>query len=97
LNGKNKTLIELIVNDDLFLTVGGGNAGRYVCYLTDNDTIFNLINPNSDDQQHISIVAGGQQGDFKSTLCINIDTIIKAVTYFSKNGRMSPDLTWEKA
>jgi hypothetical protein len=61
LNGTNKTIVALIVDDDRHLTVGGGNDGRYVCYVTSGSHILNLKNPAVDKEiKTVRIVTGGQ-------------------------------------
>ncbi len=98
LNGENKTLIELIIDDDNFLTLAGGNEGRYICYITQNGSIYNLINTDYiRNDKTVLIVAGGQQGDFSARLCVKYDQTTKAAISYYQNGQKDPDLFWESA
>ena len=96
LNGNNKTMIELIVNEKLFLTIAGGNQGRYICYLTNENHIYNLVNLTKADGKQIEIVTGGQLGLYESKICLNINNIIKAADFFCDNADMNPNQHWEK-
>ncbi len=96
LNGANKTLIELIIDESTFLTVGGGNQGRYVCYATKGDEIFNLITANHQDNEQVIIVAGGQHGYYDPKLCVSLDEVSRAVEAFCIHGEMTKDQTWEQ-
>ena len=95
LNGRNKTLVELIVDDAKYLTIGGGNEGRYVCYITIGQRMHNLLNPNAVPEGRVMIVAGGQQGDYEGRLCCNLEAVRKAVEYFAFHAKLNPDQNWE--
>jgi outer membrane protein assembly factor BamB len=98
LNGKNKTIVALIVDDDHHLTVGGGNDGRYVCYITTGNTILNLKNPAAGKgTPRVRIVAGGQAGDFPADLCVDLSQVRSAAEYYLENGQSNPALVWEPA
>jgi hypothetical protein len=94
LNGKNKTLVGLSYSEDTYLTVGGGNEGRYVVTGNKGDTIYNLMNPSSGSGK-IEIVAGGQGGIFDEKLCINKTAVIQASLFFYKNVDFDKSLSWE--
>lgn len=97
LNGRNKTLIELIVDEATYLTVGGGNEGRYVCYITSGEQMHNLVNPDALPGEQTVIVAGGQRGEYDAKLCCGIEEVMRAVQYFAAHGAPNPDQNWESA
>ena len=96
LNGVNKTLIEMIIDESAFLTVGGGNDGRYVCYVTIGDEIYNLISANQLHTKQVKIVAGGQHGFYDPDKCVSLDEVLKAVEFFVLDGQMNEDQNWER-
>ena len=98
LNGKNKTIVALIADDDHHLTVGGGNDGKYVCYLTGGSQILNLKNPTiAKGTETVRIVAGGQAGDFAADLCVDLGQVTLAADYYWARGEPNPALVWEPA
>lgn len=97
LNGRNKTLVELIVDDANYLTIGGGNEGRYVCFITAGEQMHNLLTPIMPSNERAMIVAGGQPGEYDGKLCCDIEAVLKAVEYFSACGEPNPEQNWEDA
>ncbi len=60
LDGKSKTLVTLGVDDDSYMTVGGGEAGKYVVSVTfDNISFHNLVDLSKPDATE-KLVVGGQ-------------------------------------
>jgi len=98
LNGKNKTIVALIADDDHHLTVGGGNDGRYVCYVTGGGRILNLKNPATDKERvTVRIVTGGEAGEFPLDLCVDLGQVTLAAEYYGERGKPNPALVWEPA
>jgi Immunity protein Imm1 len=98
LNGTNRTIVALIVDDDRHLTVGGGNDGRYVCYVTSGGQILNLKNPAVGKEiKTVRIVTGGQAGEFPLDLCVDLGEVTLAAEYYAERGKPNPALAWEPA
>ena len=95
LDGDRKTYVCYYFTDEIYLTIAGGNVGRYVCYITEGDSIKNLVNDNDSDFHEVEIVAGGQPGIFNSKFCINKAAVIQAANYFYEHHTTDPRLSWE--
>lgn len=98
LNGKNKTMVILSsTKDHKTLTIGGGNDGRYIAYLSINtdDKFYNLINNDKNSFGQCDIVAGGQSGAYPSKQCLTINMVMDACKIFSLYGKKNPDAIWE--
>lgn len=96
LNGKDTTLVVIEKDENNSLTIGGGNDGRYVCYVDQGLKILNLIrrvNTNGT----VCIVAGGQRGDYPEKLCADQQMVDRAASYYFRYGDVDPDLDWEEA
>lgn len=96
LNGQERTIVHLLGADDMSLTIGGGNEGKYIVYATLDDTFYSLINPNASNKDTTQIVAGGQEGDYLLKQCLSLDTVIKACQEFVISGKLSQSLSWEE-
>jgi hypothetical protein len=98
LNGHDRTNVILHCYGRKSLTIGGGNDGRYIVFVSvDTDREFyNLINPEALSQEELAVVAGGQTGLFPARQCLDLQAVLKAAKYFAKHGRMEPSLVWEK-
>jgi hypothetical protein len=97
LNGRDRTNVILQSYKERSMTIGGGNEGRYIAFVTvDRDLKFyNLINPKAADGT-IDVVAGGQAGSFPARQVVDLRTVLKAAKYFAKFGRREPSLKWER-
>lgn len=98
LNGNDVTIIELFSYGEDHMTLAGGNHGRYLCYLTkgEDEEFLSLLNPDTDWNEKVEIVAGGNIGVFGNKHCQPLETIMKAAQHFAKYGTPHPDLLWDK-
>lgn len=95
LNGKSVT--QLIVSDfNGSLLIGGGPELFVVTHVIgDNEISFNLINPEAvNDLQEISLVTGGQAGDFPRRICVPLSLAEQALTHYVEYGNRSSLLQW---
>jgi hypothetical protein len=77
------------------MAIGGGEAGKYIVYVTtDNLTFTNLINLAAA-QGRFSLVAGGQRGEYDLRLCVSLSDALRAAKHYAETGRTDPTLTWE--
>lgn len=96
LNGKEKTIVGISINDDIYILIGGRNEGRYVVTGNKGTAILNLINSSvSKTDNLIEIVAGGQAGMYETKYCINKETAIKAAITFFTSQSFDKILEWE--
>jgi hypothetical protein len=97
LDGEKKTMVVLGTGDDgdvPHMAVAGGKAGRYVVYVTyDNAEFHSLLDPTAPDGQ-VSLVAGGQRGDFSLMKCVDLKTALRAAATFSATGALDDALHW---
>lgn len=97
LNGKDITMIDLFTRGEDYMTVAGGNDRRYICYITKGtgDEFLSLLNVDTNWNEKIEIIAGGNVGVYGGKHCLSLEMILKAVKYFAKYGTSHPDLLWE--
>lgn len=96
LNGKNVT--QLLAGDhNGFILIGGGPELFVVTHVIgENEESFNLINPECvSDEGEISIVTGGQAGDFPKKICVPLTLAEQALAYYVEHGDRFPSLEWE--
>ncbi len=98
LNGRTKTEVYLLADEEKSFSVGGGNDGRYVAFVTIgvDDEFYNLVDLRQPEGQELDVVTGGQRGTFPTKQVVGLSTAIEAARQFALDGSMSPSLTWEK-
>ncbi|MCA1975147.1 MAG: hypothetical protein LDL44_20120 [Caenispirillum sp.] len=88
------TLVIVAGEGEAHLGVGGGR-GEFVVYATfDNRTFYNLID-RSKAGAPVTVVAGGQAGDYPTSQVVDRDRAVVAATRFLTEGRLGDDLGWE--
>ena len=95
LDGDRKTYVCYYFTDEIYLTIAGGNDGRYICYMTEGDSMKNLIREDNHGSYDVEIVAGGQPGIFSSKFCVDKSSVIQAANYFYEHHTTDPRLSWE--
>jgi hypothetical protein len=98
LNGRNKTLVYLLADGEKSFSVGGGNDGRYVAFLTIgvDDEFYNLVDLKQPDGLEMDVVTGGQRGTFAPKQVVGLETVLEAARQFALDGSMARSLAWEK-
>lgn len=88
------TLVIVGGEGEAHLAVGGGR-GRFVVYATfDNRTFHNLVERGRPGGV-ITIVAGGQAGEYPACQVVDRERAIRAASRFLSEGRLGEDLGWE--
>jgi hypothetical protein len=97
LDGKTYTMILLKgQSPDTNLSIGGGFEGHYVVSLTyDNRRFFTLLNPSAP-AGRLSLICGGQRGEFEATKCADRPSTLQAVKTFATTGERDTVLRWSK-
>ncbi len=97
LDGNTRTMINLGIGGQAHMTIGGGTAGEYVVYATfDNACFHNLLNPTKlSSKEKVSLVAGGQLGEYPERLCVPLELVLEAAKAFSDSGVLASGATWE--
>ncbi|GAB4185424.1 MAG: hypothetical protein Fur006_23900 [Coleofasciculaceae cyanobacterium] len=96
LNGKSKTLVTLGVGDETYMTIGGGEAGKYVVSVTfDNVSFHNLVDLSKPDSTE-KLVIGGQEGIYPAKMCIDLLRCLLATRTFAESGKLDELLCWQE-
>jgi hypothetical protein len=96
LNGCDKTEVHLLSDAERTFSIGGGNNGRYVAFVTFgvDDEFYNLVDPKQPDGEQFDVVTGGQRGTFHAKQCVSLQAVLEAARQFAIDGTMSHALTW---
>ncbi|MBW4547795.1 MAG: hypothetical protein KME25_25620 [Symplocastrum torsivum CPER-KK1] len=96
LDGKSKTLVTLGVDDEAYMTIGGGESGNYVVSVTfDNMSFHNLVDlskPNATEK----LVIGGQEGIYPAKICVDLLPCLLAARTFTESGKLDTLLSWQE-
>lgn len=96
LNGKSKTLVTLGADEETYMSIGGGEAGKYIVNVTfDNMSFYNLVNFSKSEQIE-TLVVGGQAGDYPAKMCVDLQTVLLAGKTFVELGKLEESVTWEE-
>ena len=96
LNGKSKTLVTLGVDDEAYMTIGGGESGNYVVSVTfDNMSFHNLVDLSKPDATE-KLVVGGQEGLYPAKICVDLLPCFLAARTFAQSGKLDTLLSWQE-
>lgn len=96
LNGKSQTLVTLGADDETYMTIGGGEAGKYIVNVTfDNISFTNLVDLSKPEKLE-KLVVGGQEGNYPAKICVNLQTVLLAAKTFAELGKLEPSVIWEE-
>ena len=96
LDGKSKTLVTLGADDDTYMTVGGGESGKYVVSVTfDNISFHNLVDLSKPDATE-KLVVGGQEGIYPAKICVDLLRSLLAARTFAESGELDRLLVWQE-
>lgn len=97
LDGERRTLVSL-QGDAGYLAVGGSARDGLVVYadLGDGD-FWTARSPDSTSTDPVTVVAGGQPGDYEARLVTTPDVALAAATAFLDDGTLSGQVEWEKS
>ena len=96
LDGKSKTLVTLGVDEETYMTVGGGESGKYVVSVTfDNISFHNLVDLSKPDATE-KLVVGGQEGIYPAKMCVDLLRCLLAARTFAESGELDRLLVWQE-
>lgn len=96
LDGKSKTLVTMGADDDTYMSIGGGESGKYIVTVTfDNINFQNLIDSTKQDQLE-KLVVGGQQGTYQTKMCVDLNTVLLVAKTFAELGKLESSVYWEE-
>jgi hypothetical protein len=96
LDGKSKTLVTLGADDETYMTIGGGESGKYVVSVTfDNISFHNLVDLSKSDKTE-KLVIGGQEGIYPAKICVDMLRCLLAARTFAELGKLDSLLVWQE-
>lgn len=96
LNEKNKTLVTLGADEESYMSIGGGEVGKYIVNVTfDNMSFYNLVNYSKSEKIE-NLVVGGQAGDYPAKMCVDLQTVLLAAKTFVELGKLEESVNWEE-
>ena len=95
LDGASRSLVTLF-GDEAHLAVGGDSRSGLVVYATfDNESFHELTNPAAEGGAAVTVVAGGQPGEYPPARVVAADDAITAALEFARSGGLAEGLTWQ--
>jgi hypothetical protein len=97
LDGKAFSSTLFLLDDENYMSVGGGNDHRYVVFIAVNvdEKLYTLTNPDASNDETVDVVVGGQSGSYPKNQVVDKEHARKALLYFFENGTADPGLSWE--
>ena len=96
LDGKSRTLVTLAADDETYMTIGGGESGKYVVSVTfDNLSFHNLVDLSKPDETE-KLVVGGQEGIYLAKICVDLLRCLLAARTFAELGKLDSLLVWQE-
>jgi hypothetical protein len=96
LDGKSRTLVTLGVDDETYMTIGGGESGKYVVSVTfDNISFHNLVDLSKPDETE-KLVVGGQEGIYPAKMCVDLLRCLLAARTFAESEKLDSLLVWQE-
>jgi Immunity protein Imm1 len=95
LNGKTQTLVTLGSDEETYMSIGGGAAGKYIVNVTfDGMTFYNLVD-RSQPEKIEQLAIGGQLGNYSAKLCVDLQAALLVAKTFAQSGLLEESLIWE--
>ena len=97
LDGERYTLVTLEHDEETQMCIGGGANGNYLGFINrPGPEVFNLISDRKEGDK-ITMVAGGQLGDYDLRSCVTRAEALAAAQRFALDGEREQSLKWEEA
>ena len=93
LDGKERTLVTLHSEGDAHMSIGG-DGGRFVVYITSDNEVFHTLTGDGDPSAVVTLVAGGQEGEYPGNTVVGKDEMLSAVEHYFSDGEPHPALKW---
>jgi Immunity protein Imm1 len=96
LDGDLHTLVTLSPGGDAHMAIGGDAASGLVVYVTaDNRSFHNLRTGHPSRSSPITVVAGGQPGDYDAHHVVSLEEALAAATQYAETGQLDDGLNWD--
>jgi len=98
LDARKYTVVNLQIDDDNHLTVGGGN-GRFIVTVTaGGDRFFDLVRASpSDSTSIVRLNVGGQEGEYSADQVVDEDTAVACAMTYVKSSEMDKRFPWRES
>jgi len=97
LDGKTRTLVTMGIDEDTYMSIGGGEGGKYIVTVTfDNIEFYNLVDRARSSGTEKQVV-GGQLGMYPATICVGLQTALLAAKTFAELGKLEGTIAWENS
>jgi hypothetical protein len=94
LDGNVHTIVGLQADGEAHLVIGGGSCGRYIVYATFDNVHFSALSSGQAVQSKVPLCIGGEIGDYKDNLIVDIASALCAARPFAESGQLGPALPW---
>jgi Immunity protein Imm1 len=95
LDGESKTLVTLGVDEDTYMSIGGG-GNIYIVTVTFDNLNFHILIDSSKSERTEELVVGGQKGNYSANKCVDLLRCLLAARTFVESGKLDALLTWEE-
>jgi Immunity protein Imm1 len=95
LDGESKTLITLGIDEDTYMSIGGG-ANKYIVTVTFDNSNFHVLIDSPKSEQIQTLVVGGQNGNYSANQCVDLLHCLLAARTFTESGKLDTLLTWQE-
>lgn len=96
LDGKTQTLITLGVDEETYMSIGGGEEGKYIVNITFDNMTFHNLTDRTQPEQIEELVVGGQLGNYPAKFCVDLPTTLLVAQTFARSGELENSMTWEE-
>ncbi len=83
------------VDEDTYMSIGGG-AKKYIVTSTFDNCNFYILIDSFKSEQIETLVVGGQKGNYPAKQCVDLLHCLLAARTFTESGRLDPLLIWEE-
>ncbi|HCT78196.1 MAG TPA: hypothetical protein DGG94_01535 [Micromonosporaceae bacterium] len=96
LDGEKHTLVTLTPGGEEHMAIGGDARVGLIVYETpDNLSFNNLLSSEPDSHETVSLVIGGQPGEYQRRYLVDARQAIAAAKEYAIAGTLPPELPWE--
>jgi hypothetical protein len=96
LDGSRHTLVTLSPGGEAHMAIGGDASRGLIVYVTTDNTVFYNLRTNSDRPKGtVTVVAGGQPGDYDSDNVVTLEEGLTAAIHYAETGMRAESLVWD--
>jgi hypothetical protein len=95
LDGESQTLVTLGINEDSYISIGGG-ANKYIVTVTFDNFDFYILLDSPKSEQIEALIVGGQKGNYPANQCVDLLRCLLAARTFTESGKLDDLLTWQE-